>query len=136
MTARLILVFFITVCLAGCATTRKKTIDEQINSIQTRVTELEKEQSSQDAEIADLKIDIDKVQVKAETAPSSNAVDMTKTKKNIQRALKNAGYYNASIDGKIGAKTKKAITDFQKDHGLKVDGIVGTRTWARLKEYL
>ncbi len=54
----------------------------------------------------------------------------------IQTALKNAGYYSGSIDGKIGPKSKKAIQDFQSANDLKVDGKVGAKTWAVLSKYL
>ena len=37
------------------------------------------------------------------------------TSKNIQIALSNAGYYNGSIDGKIGPKSQKAIREFQAE---------------------
>jgi peptidoglycan hydrolase-like protein with peptidoglycan-binding domain len=56
--------------------------------------------------------------------------------KEIQTALKKAGYYAGAIDGKIGPKTMKAIEEFQKAKGLKVDGKVGPRTWAELEKYL
>lgn len=56
--------------------------------------------------------------------------------KNIQRALKNAGFYAGAIDGKVGPKTKKAIQEFQAAKGLKVDGKVGSKTWAELEKYL
>jgi peptidoglycan hydrolase-like protein with peptidoglycan-binding domain len=54
----------------------------------------------------------------------------------IQTALKNAGFYAGSIDGKIGPKSKKAIEDFQSANGLKVDGKVGAKTWEALGRYL
>ena len=54
----------------------------------------------------------------------------------IQTALKNAGFYSGSIDGKIGPKSKKAIEDFQSANGLKVDGKVGAKTWEALGRYL
>jgi peptidoglycan hydrolase-like protein with peptidoglycan-binding domain len=56
--------------------------------------------------------------------------------KDIQAALKNAGFYAGAVDGKIGPKTKKAIEAFQKAKGLKVDGKVGPKTWAELEKYL
>jgi len=54
----------------------------------------------------------------------------------IQTALKNAGFYTAAVDGKIGPITKKAIEEFQKANNLKVDGKVGLKTWAALEKYL
>lgn len=56
--------------------------------------------------------------------------------KDIQRALKNAGLYSGSIDGKLGPRTKKAIEEFQSSKGLKADGKVGPKTWAELEKYL
>jgi len=56
--------------------------------------------------------------------------------KDIQTALKNAGFYTGTIDGKIGPKTKKAIEEFQAAKGLKADGKVGPKTWAELAKYL
>lgn len=56
--------------------------------------------------------------------------------KDIQLALKNAGFYAGSIDGKIGPKTKAAVIEFQKVKGLKTDGKVGSKTWAELEKYL
>ncbi len=54
----------------------------------------------------------------------------------IQTALKNAGYYTGSVDGKVGPKTKKAIEEFQKANSLKADGKVGPKTWEALGKYL
>lgn len=53
----------------------------------------------------------------------------------IQTALKHAGFYTGSIDGKIGPKSKKAIEDFQTANGLKADGKVGPKTWEALAKY-
>ena len=49
---------------------------------------------------------------------------------NIQKALKKAGYYNGTVDGKVGPGTRDAIAAFQKDNGLKADGVCGRGTWA------
>lgn len=56
--------------------------------------------------------------------------------KEIQRALKQAGFYKGKIDGKIGPRTKKAIREFQKANKLKPDGIVGSKTWKQLISYI
>lgn len=53
----------------------------------------------------------------------------------IQTALKNAGFYKGPVDGKIGKKTKAAIIAFQKAHKLRADGVVGRKTWMILSEY-
>jgi len=55
--------------------------------------------------------------------------------RSIQEALKNAGYYNGNVDGKIGPNTRKAVRAFQKDNGLDADGVVGRGTWKRLQSY-
>ena len=53
----------------------------------------------------------------------------------IQKALKNAGYYQGAIDGKIGSGTKQAIRNFQRDKGIVPDGVCGRQTWAHLKSF-
>lgn len=51
----------------------------------------------------------------------------TKVEK-LQTYLKEHGYYNENIDGIYGPQTQRAITNFQKLHGLKADGIAGNAT--------
>ena len=53
----------------------------------------------------------------------------------IQKALKNAGYYQGTLDGKVGTRTKQALKNFQKDNGLEPDGVCGRQTWARLQQF-
>ena len=48
--------------------------------------------------------------------------------RSIQQALKSRGYYKGNIDGIFGTATKNAVTAFQRDNGLKVDGIAGKET--------
>ena len=48
--------------------------------------------------------------------------------KKIQKVLKNLGYYNGTVDGIYGTKTKKAVTSFQRDCALTADGICGPKT--------
>ena len=64
------------------------------------------------------------------------AGDQTTKNRQIQTALKNAGYDPGTIDGKLGAKSKKAIKDFQTANGLNADGKVGAKTWAKMSTYL
>ena len=40
----------------------------------------------------------------------------------------------ADITGHFGPKTERAVKEFQSDYGLKVDGIVGPKTWAALDD--
>jgi len=58
------------------------------------------------------------------------------TVREIQTALKNAGFYMGMVDGKKGPLTKKAIEDFQRANNLGIDGKIGTKTWAILSPYL
>ncbi|WP_413166772.1 peptidoglycan-binding domain-containing protein [Capilliphycus salinus ALCB114379] len=46
----------------------------------------------------------------------------------LQTRLNNTGA-NLRVDGVFGAKTAKAVRDFQARIGLEVDGIVGALTW-------
>lgn len=50
----------------------------------------------------------------------------------IQSALKEAGFDPGTIDGWMGAKTRKAIISFQLAKGLASDGVVGPATKAAL----
>lgn len=51
----------------------------------------------------------------------------------IQNGLNLCGY-DVDIDGEFGPLTEEAVIDFQRDHDLKADGIVGPDTWAALIE--
>ena len=46
----------------------------------------------------------------------------------IQTKLKQLGYYKGSIDGIYGSDTQNAVKSFQKNCGLKSDGIAGPKT--------
>ncbi len=54
---------------------------------------------------------------------------------NAQMRLKAAGYLLGNADGIFGPVTEKAVKAMQKDYGLKVDGIIGRRTWEILKTF-
>lgn len=46
----------------------------------------------------------------------------------LQQALNQLGYKAGTADGKFGAYTENAVRSFQRNNGLKVDGIAGTAT--------
>ncbi len=52
--------------------------------------------------------------------------------KEVQRRLKNWGYYKGKVDGVFGAGTRSAVIAFQKKNGLKADGVVGKATYKAL----
>lgn len=54
--------------------------------------------------------------------------------KTVQKRLWKLGYYNGDWSGVFGSETWQAVKAFQADHELSVDGIVGTKTWDKLKE--
>jgi len=47
----------------------------------------------------------------------------------VQKLLNAKFGYSLSVDGIFGPDTNAAVKDFQGDHGLGVDGIVGPITW-------
>ena len=56
-----------------------------------------------------------------------------------QKLLNDYGYtdpygYKLAEDGIFGTKTNYATRQFQKDHGLTVDGIIGPDTWGALEK--
>lgn len=52
--------------------------------------------------------------------------------KKLERKLKKIGY-KVKVDGNFGLVTERAVKSFQKNKGLKPDGIVGKKTWAALE---
>jgi peptidoglycan hydrolase-like protein with peptidoglycan-binding domain len=60
--------------------------------------------------------------------------------KAIQMKLLGSGYMTGNADGIYGALTKAAVKRFQRDYsalyGLKVDGIVGPKTWVAINSEL
>ena len=54
----------------------------------------------------------------------------------VQAALYCLKYDPKGFDGIFGAGLKSAVSNFQKDRKLSVDGVVGKNTWAAFKEVL
>lgn len=154
--------FLLSISFSGCTTMNQSSGQSKL--LQQRVVELERELARKDQELANLRYDSGNYEVGTSNFQEivfdekllkefeeSDPVKITKSSKqecsssdkyvkktsyNIQRALKYAGCYSGRIDGKIGKYTKRAIRNFQRQKGLKVDGIVGKRTWSALKCYL
>jgi hypothetical protein len=125
------LVVFLIMGLSGCATGGKK------QPTQASAVNYEKSRTYHQAAY---QVDYDDAWPSDNNGKSAkksySAITAELNSKQIQRALKSAGFYEGTIDGKIGPKTKAAIIKFQKANGLKADGIVGKRTSAELNRYL
>ncbi len=52
--------------------------------------------------------------------------------KELQRRLKQWGYYNGAVDGVYGKQTVEAVKYFQRKNGLTPDGVAGKATYAAL----
>ena len=144
------------VLLAGCSMTQG---GASLTQLQFRVADLENQLQDKDQQIMNLQqeirtltADVDRLSARTReqaaqkySSPKITQADVTQDEgvirvsaspQEVQAALQKAGHYQGAIDGKIGAQTQKAIASFQKDRGLKVDGIVGAKTWNELKSYL
>lgn len=154
---RLLMVGALMMVLSGCVTTQSKS---NVDQLQIKVVDLEKKLEERDSEIIDLKYQVkdlsgrvgqpvipmnDEPSAPSKSFSSSASVDSGSSDKiikvsaspsDVQKALKNAGFYKGSVDGKIGQQTKKAVESFQRQHNLTADGVVGRRTWEELKTYL
>jgi len=141
--------------ITGCAASQNQTLATQL---QFRVGDLERELDAKEQEIGYLKDEVKKLtyevdNLRTQIKPEPTAQRMTKgsipqaadsegiirvpvSSEKVQLALKNAGYYEGAVDGKIGSGTKAAISRFQREHNIKSDGIVGKQTWTLLKDYL
>lgn len=130
----------------GCASKGKTA--RQINSLQAQVGVITDELERLDQSIQETRASIQaaesraaEMQTSAGSRASGSGIYRTPSgfelpSVSIQQALRNAGYYQGTIDGKIGAKTQEAIRSFQRDNGLEPDGVVGRQTWTKLKSFL
>jgi len=121
------------ISLSGCATSRKNT-DLEMQGLRNQVAALESQLSAKDEELNSLKAST--VKTPEETVRDVNEIKQRPKGKEIQIALRNAGYDPGKIDGKLGKQTTEAIKAFQKANNLPVDGKVGKKTWSFLRDYL
>jgi len=151
---RLFLIMPLVLLLAGCATgKRMQVLETKVAVLETKVDLSEQRQSNIEGQTGEsresmgyLKGKVESISTAPQAAVATSVQDnqgyiyksgkKTLTKKDIQTALKNAGFYDGPIDGKIGRATKKAIKEFQKVNGLKADGIVGKNTRNLLLQYV
>ncbi|PIP18986.1 MAG: hypothetical protein COT38_01080 [Candidatus Omnitrophica bacterium CG08_land_8_20_14_0_20_41_16] len=123
MLMRLMGIALFALIISGCATGSKKQTTQQ-SDYQGPSQTYQQNTSSWDYE------DVQPAKSTTYSAPVNLSA------RQIQKALKSAGFYQGSVDGKLGLKTKEAIIKFQKANGLKADGIVGKRTSVELNKYL
>jgi len=134
MFPKMILSVFLVFALAGCATSsNKQAAQSQLLVSEKSPKAYQQEAYSRDYDYSDA-WSSDSYDKPVKKIYSEAAVQLSP--KQIQRALKSAGFYQGSIDGKIGRKTKEAIIKFQKANALKADGIVGKMTSVALNKYL
>ncbi|MBF0122152.1 MAG: peptidoglycan-binding protein [Candidatus Omnitrophica bacterium] len=159
MIARFLMIAFVSFAISGCATTPQA--PSPVNQLQNHVADLQQRMEQQEKEVVDLKYEVKEIAGKIE---SGKTVDMEEsdegsgsfktgssavntqaspiikatgvTAVDLQKALKGAGLYDGKIDGKIGSKTRAAVIEFQKQHNLKSDGVVGQKTWGAMKSYI
>ncbi len=136
------LAMFFIISLSGCATARKQN-ELEIQGLKNQISVLESQVQSKDEEINSLKEQLAKApEVKEQpeqAVAKKRIVYPVKSRPNIRQvqiALKNAGFDPGSIDGKMGNQTRIAIKSFQKAHDLPANGKMGRKTWDLLREYL
>jgi murein L,D-transpeptidase YcbB/YkuD len=123
------------ISLSGCATFGKKK-DLEIQGLKNQVSALESQLQSRDQELSDLRSELERTNVSKGEEGVSIEPKMRPNTKQIQLALKNAGYNPGKVDGRMGRQTREAIKAFQRANNLPVDGKVGKKTWELLRESL
>lgn len=133
--------------LSGCAGTKSRQemarLQSQVGLLDERITQLERsgigetaERPMTDSLSVDTGTSMGAMIPGAGTSAGAPAkASLKPSTREIQQALKNAGFYQGSVDGKMGPMTKNAVKEFQRIHGLKADGVVGKQTWGKLRSY-
>ena len=140
----------VAVSLSGCASGRTRQelarLQSQVGVLDERVTQLERSATSgtpaapasETVSTGEEAVSSVATSEKSATAakPAARKAPLKFSTRDIQQALKNAGFYQGAVDGKMGSMTREAVKEFQHVHGLTDDGVVGKQTWAKLSAYL
>lgn len=126
--------------LAGCATSLGSRAQET-NSLKQQVASLEGQVSTlaQQMEEMSQRQATMEAQVQGQSAGAAQTArpkTASLSNRQIQVALKTAGFYQGPVDGKIGPQTREAVRAFQRSRGLTPDGKVGIKTAAALAREL
>jgi murein L,D-transpeptidase YcbB/YkuD len=135
--------FAVALTLTGCASLGGvKDLDNRVSTLEDRVNAVESRAYAKEArapQAIETVTYVTPVEIEVKK-PAKRTVSrtgtITMTTKEIQTALRNAGYYNGPIDGVLGNRSREAVRKFQSDNGLKVDGLVGTQTKGLLIDHL
>lgn len=139
MWGKLLSIIIFIISLSGCASAYKDPKHNQIQELQIQVSKLKEElgQRNEEVEYLERKLQETKSRENRFSAEiKKHNREYLMNVKEIQSALKKAGFYDGPIDGKVGRQTKIAIKKFQKSNGLVADGIAGKETCIKLKKYL
>ena len=142
--SRVVLLAVLATVVSGCAGPQARQelarLQSQVGLLEERVGQLEHPGTGIVASVPAVDPGFESAPIVSEpsSAASKHASAGSSAKpstRQVQQALKNAGFYQGAIDGKNGPLTKDAIKEFQRVHGLTDDGVVGRQTWAKMKAY-
>ncbi|MBI3615123.1 MAG: peptidoglycan-binding protein [Candidatus Omnitrophica bacterium] len=129
------------VFLAGCATSLG-TKTSEAESLKAQVASLEGRVGELNSKVEDLSKQQGLSEGEAQATPTaasekeSGKGSAALSARQVQLALKNAGFYSGQIDGRLGRKTKQAVKAFQRSNGLTPDGKIGARTSMALAKFI
>ena len=134
----------LTVAASGCVSRGRH--QQEVASLQGQVAQMDTALKAQEGRGQALEAELTSLRAKGSPTPPLSGTFAGTTYRtpsgfelpaaDIQKALKNAGYYAGSVDGKIGPDSREAIRSFQRDNSLTADGVCGKQTWTKLKTYL
>ncbi|MCX5696535.1 MAG: peptidoglycan-binding protein [Candidatus Omnitrophica bacterium] len=129
--------------VGGCATARKNA-DLETQGLRNQVALLDAQIQSRDEEINNLKVDLAQAKQELQSRAKVKEISLAEPQepfvrpsaRQVQTALKNAGYYSGRIDGMMGKQSRQALKSFQAANNLRASGKLNRKTWELLKVYL